>query len=88
VDLVVKLPESAGYDILIIVVYFMSKRMDFIPTHTTVITEGTARFFLYHIWKLHGISTYVVLDKGPHFATHCTKELYCMLEIEIASLTA
>jgi len=64
-DLVVKLPESAGFDVLIIVVYSMSKRMHFIPTHTTVITEGAARFFLYHIWKLHSISTYVILDKGP-----------------------
>jgi len=48
-DLVVKLPESVGFDILIIVVYSMSKRMHFIPTHTTVITESAARFFLYHI---------------------------------------
>jgi len=61
--------------------------MYFIPMHTMVTTEGAAWLFLHQVWKLHGLLKYVVLDCGPQFIAHFTRELYCLLGIKLASST-
>jgi len=65
VDFVVELPLSSGYDAVMTVVDSVSKRAHFIPTHMTVTAEGAARLFLHQVWKLHGLLTCVVSDRGP-----------------------
>jgi len=52
-----------------------------------VTVEGAARLFLHQVWKLYGLSKYVILDYGPQFIAHFTKELYCLLGIKLASST-
>jgi len=88
VDFVVELPLSSGHDAVMTVVDSVSKRAHFIPTHTTVIVEGAARLFLHQVWKLHGLPTCVVSDRGPQFVAHFTRELYRLLGIKLASSTA
>jgi len=88
VDFVVKLPESFGHDAIIMVMDAVSKRVHFIPTHTTVTAEGAAWLFLHHVWKLHGLPKRVVSDRGPQFVALFTKELYRLLGIRISSFTA
>jgi len=85
---VVELPESSGHDAVITVVDAVSKRVHFIPTHTTVIAEGAAQLFLHHVWKLYGLLKRVVSDRGPQFVALFTKELYRLLGIQISSSTA
>ena len=51
----------------------------------TVTVEGAARLFLYQVWKLHGLLKYVVLDHGPQFVAHFTRELYHLLGIKLVS---
>jgi len=81
VDFVVELPESSGHDAIITVVDSVSKRVHFVPTHTTVTAEGAARLFLHHVWKLHGLLKRVVSDHGPQFVASFTKKLYRLLGI-------
>jgi len=81
VDFVVELPESSGHDAVMTVVDSISKRVHFVPTHTTVTVEGAARLFLHHVWKLHGLLKHVVSDRGPQFVASFTKELYRLLGI-------
>jgi len=88
VDFVVELPESSGHDAVMMVVDAVSKRVHFIPTHTTVTVEGVARLFLHYVWKLHGLPKCVVSDHGPQFVALFTKELYRLLGICISSSTA
>jgi len=88
VDFVVELPLSSGHDTVMTVVDSVSKRAHFIPTHTTVTVEGAARLFLHQVWKLHGLPTCVVSDRGPQFVARFTRELYRLLEIKLASSTA
>jgi len=88
VDFVVELPLSSGHDAVITVVDSVSKRAHFIPTHTTVTAEGAARLFLHQVWKLHGLPTCVVLDRGTQFVACFTRELYRLLGIKLASSTA
>jgi len=70
------------------VVDAVSKRVHFIPTHTTVTVEGAARLFLHYVWKLHGLPKHVISDCGPQFVALFTKELYRLLGIQISSSTA
>ena len=70
------------------VVDAVSKRVHFIPTHTTVTVEGVARLFLHYVWKLHGLPKHVVSDCGPQFVALFTKELYRLLGIQISSSIA
>jgi transposase InsO family protein len=88
VDFVVELPDAHGFDAVMSVVDTLSKRTHFIPTHTTVNAEGAARLFLHHVWKLHGLPSKVVSDRGTQFVAGFTKELYKLLGIKIAASTA
>ena len=88
VDFVVELPESSRHDAIMTIVDSVSKRVHFVPTHTTVTAEGVARLFLHHIWKLHGLLKRVVSDCGPQFIASFTKELYRLLGIQLSSSTA
>jgi len=85
---VVELPESSGHDAVMTVVDSVSKRVHFIPMHTTVTAEGVARLFLHHVWKLYGLPKHVVSDCGPQFVASFTKELYRLLDIRLSSSTA
>jgi len=66
----------------------VSKRVHFIPMHTTVTAERAARLFLHYVWKLHGLPKRVVSDRGSQFVALFTKELYRLLGIQISSSTA
>jgi transposase InsO family protein len=84
VDFIAKLPESHGYDTIMCVVDSLTKRMHFIPTHTTINAEGTALLFFKEVWKHHGTLQVVISDRGPQFVTRFTGELYRLLGIKLA----
>jgi len=77
----VELLESSGHNTVMTVIDSVSKRVHFVPIHTTVTAEGAAKLFLYHVWKLHGLLKRVVSDCGPQFIASFTKELYRLLGI-------
>jgi len=66
----------------------VSKRVYFIPIHTTVTAKGVAWLFLHYVWKLHGLPKRVVSDCRPQFVALFTKELYRLLGIQISFSTA
>jgi len=88
VDFVVELPLSSGHNAVMTVVDLVSKQAHFIPTHTMVTAEGAARLFLHQVRKLYSLPKCVVLDRGPQFIAHFTRELYRLLGIKLVSSTA
>ena len=88
VDFMVELPESNGYDAVMCVVESTTKCADFISTHTTVSALGAARLYLHNVWKLHGLLSIVVSDRGGQFVAQFTRELYQLLGIKVATSTA
>ena len=88
VDFIVELPDSVGHDAIMVVVDSLTKRAHFIPTFTTLSAAGTARLFVRHVWKHHGLPCKVVSDRGPQFVVEFTQELYRMLGIRVAATTA
>jgi hypothetical protein len=88
VDLIEGLPESQGFDSIMVVVDRLSKMMHAIPTNKTVTSEGVARHFRDHVWKLHGLPEQVISDRGTQFVSGFMKELYTLLGIKMAPSTA
>ena len=88
VDFIIELSESSKYNIVMIVVDLVSKRAYFILIHKTVTVEKAARLFFHHIWKLHRLPRWVVLDRGPQFIALFTWELYRLLGIRLVFSTA
>jgi hypothetical protein len=84
----VELPDAHRFDAVMSIVDMLSKRVHFIPTHTTIMAEGSARLYLHHVWKLHRLPLKVVSDQGTQFVANFTKELYKALGIKIAASTA
>ena len=87
-DFIVELPESMGHDAVMVVVDSVTKRAHFIPTLITTSASGTARLFVQHVWRHHGLPRKVVSDHGPQFVAEFTWELYQMLGIKLAATTA
>jgi len=49
IGLIVELLESVGFDVVMIVVNFISKRTHVISMYMTVTTEGTMRLLLHNV---------------------------------------
>ena len=88
VDFIVELPESGGYDAVMVIVDSASKRAHFCETTTTVTAASAANLYLRNVWKLHGLPRKVISDRGPQFVALFMKELFHLLGIEVASSTA
>lgn len=88
VDLITGLPVSQGYDSIMVVIDRFTKMLHAIPTTETVTSEGIARLFRDHVWKLHGLPQQVISDRGPQFVSGCMKALYQLLDIKGTPSTA
>jgi len=87
-DFILELPESGGYNSIMVAVDSAGKRSHFVKTVTTVTTAGAANLYLQNIWKLHGLPRKVISDCGPQFVAAFMKELYRLLGIKAATSTA
>ena len=63
VDFIVKLPESNGKDVIMVVVDSVTKHSHFVSMVTTLTAAGTAQLYLQHIWKHHRLPRRVVSDR-------------------------
>jgi transposase InsO family protein len=88
VDFISELPTAHGFDTTMVVVDSVGKRGHFIPTHTMVTALGAAQLFLWNVWKLHGLPTNVLSDRGPQFVVEFTQELYRLIGIKVSASTA
>ena len=87
-DLITQLPESQGYDSILVVVDQFSKMMHAMPTTSSVTVEGVARLFRDNVWKLHGLPEKTLSNRGPQFMSKVMKELNRLLGIKTATSMA
>jgi len=81
-DFITKLPQSGGFDtILMITDTDCSKASIFIPCHKTIDSEGVALLYLNHVIPHYGIPHKIILDHNIHFVSKFSTELYCILNI-------
>ena len=88
VDLITGLPDSQGYNSIMVVVDRLSKMIHAIPTTERLSSEGMARLFRDHVWKLHGLPEQIISDRGPQFVSGFMRELNKLLGIKTAASTA
>jgi Integrase zinc binding domain len=88
VDFIIELPDSHGFNATMVIVDSVTKRGHFIPTHMTVTALGSARPYLQHMWKLHGLLQSMVSDRGAQFVAEFMRELYCLLGIKVSASMA
>ena len=88
VDFIMDLPESEGFDSILVVVDRFSKEVEFIPCTKSVSALDTAKLYLRHVWKHHGLPTGIVLDRGPQFASQVMKDICKRLGIQPRLSTA
>ena len=74
-DFITDLPVSKGYDSILTVVDRFSKEVEFIPCHKTCSALDTAKLYLSHVWKHHGLPLSIVSDRGPQFASQLMKDV-------------
>jgi len=66
---------SNGFDSILIVIDWFSKETIFIPCNKTAMVLDTAKPYLYHIWKNHGLPQSIVLDRGSEFASQVMQDV-------------
>jgi hypothetical protein len=66
-DFIVGLPESAGYDSVLVVVDRFTKMAHFIPCTEKTDAMETAMLLIHYVFKLHGLPTSILSDRGPQF---------------------
>ena len=74
VDLIGELPESHGYNAICVVVDNFTKQIHVLPINTTITSEGMARLWHDHVFKLH--------DTDPQFDLCFMKDLHRLLNIK------
>jgi hypothetical protein len=87
-DFVVKLPNSNGYDSILVVVDRFSKMCHLIPCKKSIDAIETADLFLRNIVKHHGIPFDIVSDRGSQFVSKFWSELCRRIGIERKLSTA
>ena len=87
-DFIVKLPESQGYDSILVVIDRFSRQAHFIPCQESTNAEGVADLFIQEVWRLHGLPKTTVSDRGVTFNSQFLRSLYKKLEIEPRFSTA
>ena len=88
VDLITGLPESQGYDSIMVTVDRLSKMVHLIPTTARLSSEGLARLFRDNVWKHHGLPEQIISDRGPQFVSGFMRELNKLLGIKTSPSTA
>ena len=87
-DLVGPLPISQGHDTILVVVGRFSKQMHAIPTTSNLTVEGCAKLLQDNVFRLHGVPSKIIHDRGPQFQSKFAVDFYKLMGIENNPSTA
>lgn len=87
-DFIEQLPNSGGFDSILVVVCRFTKMAVFVPTTVTATSQDLANLFLQHIWSKHGTPDDIVSDRGSKFVSKFWKALCRRLAIDRKVSTA
>ncbi|SJL16876.1 uncharacterized protein ARMOST_20406 [Armillaria ostoyae] len=75
------LPDSNGFDALLVIVDRFSKAIIPIACNKDLSAEGWACILQDHVYARHGMPQVVISDQGPQFVSKFMTELYQMLDV-------
>src|SRR5258705_6288527 len=79
VDMIGELPDSKGYNTVLVVVDCLSKWIHAIPTVTSLDSARVARLFLEHIWHHHRLPEEVISNRRSAFISNFSHKLAALL---------
>src|SRR5258708_3445550 len=83
-----ELPDSKGYNAILVVVDHLSKRIHAVPTVTSLDSAGVAQLFLEHVWHHHGLPEEVISNHGPTFMSNFLCKLTTLLGVKLTPSTS
>lgn len=87
-DLITDLPESDGYDSILMICDPVSKTMVAEPCNKTIDADGTAEALVRRVFAIHGISKKIISDRGPNFASKVMRAILKSMGVRSALSTA
>src|SRR5713101_1775796 len=79
---IMELPNSKGYDaILVVVDHNITKATIIVPCKTTITVDQMAALYLNHVWKCFSLPHKIISDRGTQFTAHFTCALCHLLDI-------
>ncbi len=87
-DFMVSLPPSRGFDAIMVVVNRFNKMAHFIPTKDEATTQKIGRLFFTHVFKHHGLSKDIVLDRDPKLTSKFWQALWKRMGLEFKMSTS
>jgi hypothetical protein len=82
-DFVEGLPNSHGFDCILVVVDLFSKFSHFIALKHPFTALSVAKLFKVHNYKLHGLPSAIVFDRDKIFTSQLWRELFRLAGVEL-----
>src|SRR5258705_4203806 len=83
-----ELPDSKGYNTVLVVVDCLSKQIHAIPTVTSLDSARVAWLFLEHIWHHHGLLEEVISNHRSTFISNFSHKLAALLGVKLTPSTS
>ena len=89
VDVITGLPDSHGYDsVMVVVDHGLTKGVIYCPCTKNIDSEGVAQLFFTNVFPQCGLHSKVISNRGPQFALAFARELARLLHYDVALSTA
>ena len=88
VDLIMGLPDSHGFDsVMVVVDHGLTKGVIYCPCTKNIDATGVAQLFFTHVFPRFSLHSKVISDRGPQFASAFAQELAHLLQYDVALST-
>ena len=81
-DMMGPLPESKGFDTILVIVDRFMKKSFFLPTNLMVMSKGIVTLYQDRVFLEHRLPQKVISNRGPQFVSKFMKELYEVMGIK------
>ena len=80
-DLIGPLPESQGYNAILVIVDWFTKVKKFEPTHMELTSQGMAAVLRDHVFRDHSLPRRIIHDQDPRFVSKYLRGLFSLIGI-------
>lgn len=87
-DFVEGLPNSHGFDCILVVVDLFSMYSHFVALKHPITALTVAKQFMVHVYKLHGLPTAIVSDRDKILTSLLWRELFRLAGVELRMSSA
>ena len=80
-DFIKKLLLSSVFDIILVIVDWLTKQVIFISAHDTITSVDLACLFVLHVFSKHSVPFYITSNRGSEFVLNFFRSLGTVLNI-------